>query len=115
MDEVIGWVEIALVPTGALLAWVWTVERRMANRITRVELDGKFNDMQKERMQLHRENTSTLKRIETKLEDFGVHADRLRRAEKDIDDLHDWKHENADPYFGAMDRLNDRVARLEKV
>lgn len=113
-EDLIGWIEIALVPAGGLLTWVWTVERRMSNRITYGELDNKFEDMKKERMQLHKENSSSLNRIENKLEDFSVHADRLRRAEKDIDDLREWKHDKADPYIGVMDRLNDRVERLEK-
>lgn len=86
----------------------------MATRVTRGELGDKFDEMKKETRVLHKESSSALGRIENRLEDFGVHADRLRRAEKDIDELRVWKHDRADPYIGAVDRLNDRVGRLEK-
>ena len=68
--------------------------------VTRDELEKKFNEMRDDRKSMHQENTASLRRIEDKIDASqpGVIAAKLLRAEKDIDDLRDWKH-SVDPFI----------------
>lgn len=63
---------------------------------------------------MHNENSSILVRIEDKVGDIATIAVRLERAEKDVQDIRDWKHEKADPHIAEIARLNDRLNRLEE-
>lgn len=90
----------------ALLAWFGN---RMANRldaleqttVKREELDKSFAQMREDRKSMHLENREALQRIEDKLDvaqHTGSIATRVGRAEKDVDDLREWKHQ-VDPYI----------------
>lgn len=35
--------------------------------------------------------------------------------DREIQRLREWRHMKADPYIGAMDQMNKRVDRIEKV
>lgn len=103
-----GW-KVAQVASGLVLGLLAWLGNRMTNRldaleknsVTRDELKESFNQMREERKAMHQDNRDALKRIETKLDEaqhIGVMATRVERAEQDIGDLRDWKHQ-VDPYI----------------
>lgn len=116
-----GWKVASAIGTAfaVILWWLWnqmvarlvtfgsrldTLER---TAVTREELDKKFAEQKEERKAMHLENKGDireardyLQRIEKKLDDAepGVIASELQRAQKDIQELRDWKHQ-VDPFI----------------
>jgi uncharacterized protein (UPF0335 family) len=85
--------------------------------VTDEDLKETFAQWRSDRQTMHEENLKHLSRIEGKIDiipNIGVVISRIERAEKDIDDLREWKHEKADPYIRAMDVIKERVDNLAK-
>lgn len=62
-------------------------------------------------------NAETIAEIKSHIRtsDQAALTERVRRTEKDIQDLRDWKHLKIDPYVpGAIDGLKERVDRLDR-
>lgn len=136
-DDLKSVLQIVLAP---MLGWIlWerrAKDRVMSDRIGQMEtkvndipllyptkdtlnqyIDGWRDELERMRndgLRMHTENMAVQGRIESKVGDIATIAVRLGRAEQDIVDLRGWKHEKADPYIGELDRINDRLQRLEK-
>lgn len=93
------------------------IERSLTDQrvacMTRDEFTTYMEAMRMDRAAMHLENSQRLDRIEGHVSKTNVLESALLRAEDDIRDLREWKHERADPYIGAVDALNARVEHLE--
>ncbi len=102
-----GW-KVAQIIGGAfmgVLAWLGNrlttrLESLERTTVTRDELKDAFATMRADRQMMHVENQQALRRIEDKLDatEPGVIASRLGRAERDIEDLRNWKQQ-VDPFI----------------
>jgi len=91
-----GWkvAELVMMALMSIIAWLG---KRSLDRLDDLERTAVTRD---EQQSMHRENQATLRRIEDKLDSSqpGVIASRLERAEDDIRDLRNWKHQ-VDPFI----------------
>ena len=102
-----GWKVAQSIFGGFLLVMGWFGRRALdrldsleRTAVTRDELKSAFAEMRDDRKVMHVENQQSLRRIEDKLDatEPGAVAARLTRAESDIRELREWKHQ-VDPYI----------------
>jgi hypothetical protein len=104
-----GWIPIAFAVVSSALFW-WGAYRYFTGQISewRKGVDEKQAELVR-RLERH------IDKDDIAHEKVAIISNDQKRDQKDIQDLRDYKHSTVVPYVGAMDAMNRRVERIEKV
>ena len=101
------WIFLAIALLSPVLVW-WGTFKYFSGRITQwIKNNDEWRD----------EISVRLKSMEEHFRktDQAIVATKVSSLELEILRLRKWRHERADPYVSAMDAMNQRVQRIERV